>query len=290
MNRTAIKMLAASAACFSFHATAATTVGAGGSADVAASGSTSLPTLPKGEEAQRLVNLYSGFSGSTDNAVNLVSGLRNGNPITLSASGSSTATDSVTFTPPTKAMGWGEVQRTLFMARQTLAAQGISDPTPAQIQTALSGGTLTSASAATSSAAGATTTVLPGILTLRSQGMGWGQIAHALEISPANSMAGVTNSRGTLAADGAGGIRTAASQSVAVTGSARGEAKESGSGRRHVTLGSGENAAVTANAGRAAAGLDASTHGRFSVIGGGAGGGAGGHGGGGLGLGVGLRR
>jgi hypothetical protein len=59
----------------------------------------------------------------------------------------------------------------LSLAKATLAEQGIKRPTPAQIEAALNGGTLTNS-------AGKQVT-LTGILTQRASGMGWGKVAQA---------------------------------------------------------------------------------------------------------------
>jgi hypothetical protein len=78
-------------------------------------------------------------------------------------------------TPPTGKMGHGNVFTSLALAKQQLGQMGISQPTPEQLQAALTGGTITTGTGATATA---TTTQLNGILTMRSQGMGWGQIAQ----------------------------------------------------------------------------------------------------------------
>jgi hypothetical protein len=188
MNRTAIKLLTAGAATFSVGALLAT----GNAAAEVPSGAPhadvdrswqpvaqthAVPT--KGHEAMRLVKEYSEFAGSYKNATSLVLGLRTGSPVTLSdhggSSGGSTTGGIVQFQPPDHVMGWGNVRHALSLARAELAAQGIDNPTPAQIETALMGGTVLTASGSAA---------LPGILTLRSQGMGWGQISHRLGVTP----------------------------------------------------------------------------------------------------------
>jgi len=120
------------------------------------------------EPTNRLVAKFTSFAGSATNAQVLVNGLRNDTPVTLQAT--TPMTPNVTFTPPTAPMGFGNINIALSLARAELASQGITQPTPAQIQTALLGGKLTTASG---------TTGLPGVLTLRSEGNGWGEIAHA---------------------------------------------------------------------------------------------------------------
>ena len=116
---------------------------------------------------EELVGKFSAFAGSTQNAQALVDGLRNGTPITLTDIGGS----STTITPSTKPMGFGNVNIALSLALQELAQQGITQPTSAQMQAALTGGTITTPTGSTS---------FTGVLTLRSQGMGWGAIANSL--------------------------------------------------------------------------------------------------------------
>ena len=67
-------------------------------------------------------------------------------------------------------MGYGNVSISLALARAQLAQQGITEPTPAQLQTALLGGSIT---------ANGTTVTYRGILQMRADGMGWGEIAHS---------------------------------------------------------------------------------------------------------------
>lgn len=123
----------------------------------------------------KLSSEFSTFAGSTANSDALVAGLRNGTPITLSSTNAQGVTTSTTFTPPTGKMGYGNVFISLAVAKQDLANAGITQPTAQQLQTALMGGTITSGTGA-----GATTTKFAGVLQMRSQGMGWGQIANSL--------------------------------------------------------------------------------------------------------------
>jgi hypothetical protein len=67
-------------------------------------------------------------------------------------------------------MGYGNVSTSLALARFQLAQQGINHPTPQQLETALMGGTIT---------ANGRTVAYQGILQMRADGMGWGEIAHA---------------------------------------------------------------------------------------------------------------
>jgi len=61
-------------------------------------------------------------------------------------------------------MGYGNAYISLALAKQRLSTLGISQATPEQLQAALTGGTITQTTGATT-----TTANLPGILTLRSQ-------------------------------------------------------------------------------------------------------------------------
>ncbi|MGH7186958.1 MAG: hypothetical protein ACREIB_11875 [Pseudomonadota bacterium] len=120
----------------------------------------------------RLSSDFGAFAGSTANADGLVTGLRNGTAITLSSTDPKGVVTTTTFTPPTGKMGYGNVFTSLALAKQQLSGLGIAEPTAQQLQAALVGGTVTGPNGQATS--------LTGVLTLRAQGMGWGQIAHNL--------------------------------------------------------------------------------------------------------------
>lgn len=254
MTKTQLQFIAVSAAyliggtAMAQTTTGGTTVAASGAPVASVSGS------PQGS---RLAQSFTDFAGSDANAQALVTGLRNGTPITLTetvpVAGSTPPTVVTTLTTidtPTGHMGWGNVRHALTLARAQLAAQGISDPTPAQIQAALTGGSIV-----TTSASGPQTTQLPGILTLRSQHMGWGRIAQTVGAKPGAFADGArsVNSTGTITTGfGATAARHGASQRRATadeTGLAR--AETSGRGRGLVTAASvsgsgGHGAAIRA--------------------------------------------
>lgn len=122
----------------------------------------------------RFIHDYTGFAGSRANASNLVIGLRRGTPIALTAApGNGQDAAPISFTPPIRALGNSAVYISLALAKQQLANLGISQPTPEQIKAALIGGTVSSGGAVTRTA------TLPGVLTLRSQGMSWAAIAKS---------------------------------------------------------------------------------------------------------------
>jgi hypothetical protein len=125
----------------------------------------------EGAVSGRISSDFSAFAGSTANADALVTGLRNGTDITLTTMDAKGVTTATTFTPPTGRMGYGNVYTSLALAKQQLAGLGITEPTAQQMQAALVGGTVTAGSGQT--------TTMTGVLELRAQGMGWGQIAQS---------------------------------------------------------------------------------------------------------------
>ena len=127
----------------------------------------------------RVANKFSApfvtMAGSQENAVALATALRTGTPATLTyatlaADGTTTIT-TVTVTPPTKPMGWGNVSHSLGLAQVALNRAGISNPTGAQLQAALQGGSVTTADG--------TTVAFAGVLQQRANGAGWGRIAQS---------------------------------------------------------------------------------------------------------------
>lgn len=167
---------------------------------------------------------FSGFAGSQANADSLVAGLRTASPVVLTAPASpNQAPATTTFDLPTRPMGYGNVFVSLALAKQQLAGYGIAQPTPDQLKAALVGGSMTSGS-------GGSTVSLPGVLTLRSQGAGWGKIANAMGVklgtvvSELRTASRLTHGSAQAAAaparsiSGARGITTAAGASMGQEG------------------------------------------------------------------------
>lgn len=176
MKKHALRVLAVSAAWFAMGsasaAEAVTTVSVGSSATRGAATAAAVP-------AGRIASRFERLAGSPDNAASLVAGLRSGSEIILS---SPDAASGIAFTPATRPMGYGNITRALSLAERQLAAQGITEPTSEQLNAALNGGTLT----AIDGSGTRRTVEMAGVLHLRSQGLGWGQIAHRLAVSPGN--------------------------------------------------------------------------------------------------------
>lgn len=113
-----------------------------------------LPFAAAAQSEEQLTEKYTGLAGSESNAQRLVTGLRTGNDFAIGAT---------SFDPPAGEMGWGEVNIALALAEKSLADQGITDPTSEQLHAALIG-----------------TSSEPGVLALRAEGKGWGQIALSM--------------------------------------------------------------------------------------------------------------
>jgi hypothetical protein len=187
----------------------------------------------------RISSDFNTFAGSTANSSSLVSGLRNGSPITLTSTDAKGVVTETTFTPSTGKMGYGNVFISLGLAQQQLTGLGITQPTTQDIRAALIGGDVT---------VNGQTTTLKGVLTYRSEGMGWGQIANTLgfklgpvisgiksanaHVSAPTTAATSTNARGVTSAGGA-------SSSNGVTNAAGSNPGQGNAYGRGITTGAG---------------------------------------------------
>ena len=160
-----IAVLISSFFSFSVNADTDTSSSIDGSID---SGSDTSSTV----SMEKIAEEYSDFLG--DNAGSIVKGLREGGEINLSSTSTgtdgTTSTSSTSFESPTGKMGNGEVSISLGLAKEQLNQYGVTEPTAEELQAALVGGEITTQSGGT--------TQLDGVLTMRSEGMGWGQIAQ----------------------------------------------------------------------------------------------------------------
>jgi len=135
-------------------------------------------------------------------------------------------------------MGFGNVYISLALAKQQLSTLGITQPTPEQLQAALTGGTITQTTGSGMTAT-TTTTDLQGVLTMRSQHMGWGQIAQKLGFKLGPVIASMKSANHSLAATTA-----ATSNSNGVTTAS---GKTNGSANRGIVSASGKSQSVGAN-------------------------------------------
>jgi hypothetical protein len=139
--------------------------------------------------ANRIAADFTTLAGSKANATTLVTALRNGTAVSLTTTTTGGSTTSTTFTPPTGKMGWGNVFISLALAQNVLTQAGITQPTSADLQAALMGGTVTGADGKT--------ITLTGILQQHASGMGWGQIAqsYGVKLGPVVSSIKAANHR-----------------------------------------------------------------------------------------------
>jgi hypothetical protein len=200
---------------------------------------------------------FSSFLGTDSKAV--VTGLRNGTPISLSSTTTTpsnvpggvpvTTTTTTLITPPTGHMGFGNVYISLALAKQQLNAVGITQPTPEQLNAALIGGTITQ----TSSTGVTTSPPLQGVLTLRSQNMGWGQIAQKLGVKLGPVVAGMKSGNQHLASTATTASTTTAKTSDVTTGSGKSGSSESGivsaSGKSQANLNHGNSSGQSSGEG-----------------------------------------
>ncbi len=203
---------------------------------------TAMDTATANQGQTNVINKISGdfnsFLGADSTAV--VTGLRNGTPITLTRTTTTpsptpgglpvTTTTTTVITPPTGHMGFGNVYISLALAKQQLSTLGITQPTPEQLQAALTGGTITQTTGSGATAT-TTTTNLQGILTMRSQHMGWGQIAQKLGFKLGPVIAGMKSANQGLA------NAAAASKGHGVTNAS---GQSSGSSDNGIVSGSGK--------------------------------------------------
>lgn len=151
-----VKLITAliSAALLSMNAYAQTTKGT-------TTGGTTVSTATTTVPEDQLIKKYTPLAGSEANATKLVTGLRDGSKEITLTSGSGSTSTTTTIVNPTagKTMGYGNVNIVLAMADRMLS--GMTNPTSSDLSKVL-------------------TNPDNGILTLRTSGMGWGQIANTL--------------------------------------------------------------------------------------------------------------
>jgi hypothetical protein len=130
---------------------------------------------------QRVSTQLGDLACSQDTVQSLVEALHTGKSVTITANGQSS-----TFNAEGAHMGYGEAYLALAMAGQELRDAGVSScATPEQWHAVLLGGPLqvTNTSSSSNSFASASgSRQVQGIVTLRNQGQGWGQIAQSNNI------------------------------------------------------------------------------------------------------------
>jgi hypothetical protein len=130
--------------------------------------------------ATNISNDYSYFLKNVDSK-QVVNDLRNGQWTTTTTDPATNATTTTTEALPTGKMGYGNVKISLALAQESLRQQGIMQPTSEQLHTALVGGQMVPGDPATTT---------NGILQMRAEGMGWGQIAQKYNVKLGQLMSG----------------------------------------------------------------------------------------------------
>jgi hypothetical protein len=186
--------------------------------------------------AKNISNEYSGFLANVDSQ-QVVNDLRNGQWTTTTTDPTTKVTTTTTEALPTGKMGYGNVKISLALAQESLRQQGIIQPTSEQLHTALVGGQMVP---------GDSTTTTNGILQMRADGMGWGQIAQKYNVKLGQLMSGkqpasTTTTGTTTTSTTSKGIATASGKSSSIV-SARPSGTSSSSG---IVSGSGRSVGHT---------------------------------------------
>lgn len=140
--------------------------------------------------SQRMIDEFAAWSGSPANAKSLVEGLRNAGTIELRTN-SADGVDMARIGPITKPMGFGNVFITLALVQAELKKAGVSAPNADQLRAALTGDRTT---------VNDKTVGLAGVLTMRAQGAGWGEIAKALGLNLGEVVSRLRSENGRLEA------------------------------------------------------------------------------------------
>jgi hypothetical protein len=130
--------------------------------------------------ATNISNDYSYFLKNVDSK-QVVTDLRNGQWTTTTTDPTTNATTTSMEALPTGKMGFGNVKISLALAQESLRQQNIMQPTSEQLRTSLVGGEMVP---------GDSTSTTNGILQMRSEGMGWGQIAQKYDVKLGQLMSG----------------------------------------------------------------------------------------------------
>jgi len=228
----------------------------------------------------KISNQFDYFLKNVDSQ-QVITGLRNGQWTYTTTTTSSTGTPvqtTNTATFPTGKMGWGEVDISLALAQQRLNQYGITQPDSTQLSTALMGGEIVP---------GDPTTATTGILQMRADGMGWGQIAHQYNLNLGKVMSGIKSvnkniAAGTTASTGKGSV-SASGKTAGSTGSGMvtgGGKSLSGHGKGMSGSTASSEGIVTGSGQSTAGSVGGVVTGRGHAygVGGGPGAGAGGHG------------
>jgi hypothetical protein len=154
---TGLDTLAPGSVVFVLPSPSATTVGAG----------TAINGVIVPLDSVQVRAILTAFAGGRANLASLEQGLRTGTSISLTGPFGTT-----TFVPPTTPLTAVDTTQALLLSTSQLAALGITQPTPQDIQASLAGGTVTTPAGQS--------VALRGILLLHNRGLSFVQIAQVL--------------------------------------------------------------------------------------------------------------
>jgi hypothetical protein len=194
--------------------------------------------------ATNISNDYSYFLKNVDSK-QVVNDLRNGQWTTTTTDPKTNATTTTTELLPTGKMGFGNVKISLALAQESLRQQNILQPTSEQLHTALVGGQMVP---------GDPNTTTTGILQMRAEGMGWGQIAQKYNVKLGQLMSGkqpasTTTTSTTSTTTTSKGIATASGKApTTVTGEGNGKAFSGGESQENgIVSGSGQTSGTSSS-------------------------------------------
>ena len=202
--------------------------------------------------ATNIGNDYSYFLKNV-NSRQVVNDLRNGQWTTTTTDANTGVTTTSTEALPTGKMGYGNVKISLALAQHSLSQQNppITQPTSEQLHTALMGGQMVQ---------GDQSTMTTGILQMRADGMGWGQIAQKYNVKLGQLMSGkqpastttttATNTTTTTTGKGivTGSGKSAGDGTLSATGKGNGKSfAESKSQRNGIVSASGKSVGTSSD-------------------------------------------
>ena len=205
--------------------------------------------------ATNITSDYSYFLKNVDSK-QVVNDLRNGQWTTTTTDPKTNATTTTTQALPTGKMGFGNVKISLALAQESLRQQNILQPTSEQLHTALVGGQTVPSDS---------TTMTSGILRMRSEGMGWGQIAQKYNVKLGQLMSG-KQPASTITTTTTSNTTTRKSITTA-TGKSSSTVTANGNGKTFSESESQENGIVSASGRSGAASSSVSQSGRGIVSG-----------------------
>lgn len=141
--------------------------------------------------AEEIGSRYAILAGSRENAVKLARGLYSGKVIALRTPDAYGNPSLTAFDLPSGGMSWGDVQAALALTQATLARLGIRQPTGADVQAALLGGTIQKANGAAVN--------LEGVVKMRAFGSDWSRVAQRNGAEPTAVARALEDSQGRVA-------------------------------------------------------------------------------------------